>query len=146
MVATLQSRFRDGSVGCRPRLVVLNVMLVAIGIAAWRGGYLSAFGLLGWQEIAMLAALGAYAAVGLGAAWCRRWDTVRRVANALPAWGLAFTGVGLLLAAAGLHSLTPAALSSVFRELVFAVAPNIAGVLGFAWLTALANWAAGEDT
>ncbi|MGH7049153.1 MAG: hypothetical protein ACREFS_12540 [Acetobacteraceae bacterium] len=135
-----------GRMSCRPRIVVLNVMLVAIGIAAWRSGYFSAFALLGRQEIAMLAALGAYAAVGLGAAWCGRWDTVRRVANALPAWGLAFTGVGLLLAAAGLHSLTPAALSSVFRALVFAVAPNIAGVLGFAWLTALANWAAGEDT
>lgn len=130
----------------RSRLIILNVMLVAVGIAAWRDGYFSAFGLLGWQEIAMLVALGAYAAVGLGAAWRGRWETVARVANALPAWGLAFTGVGLLLAAAGLHSLTPDALSQVFRELVFAVAPNIVGVLGFSWLTALANWAAGRDT
>lgn len=130
----------------RPRFIILNVMLLAVGIAAWRAGYLAAFELLGWQEGVLLALLGAYTAVGLGAAWCGRWDTVRRVANALPAWGLAFTGVGLLLAAAGLHSLTPAALSVVFRALVFAVAPNIIGVLGFAWLTMLANWAAGEDT
>lgn len=130
----------------RPRLIILNVMLLAVGIAAWRAGYLAAFELLGWQESLLLALLGAYTAVGFGAAWCGRWDTVRRVANALPAWGLAFTGVGLLLAAAGLHSLTPAALSAVFRSLVFAVAPNIVGVLGFAWLTMLANWAAGQDT
>lgn len=130
----------------RPRLVILNVMLVAVGIAAWRAGYLAAFALLGRHEIVLLVVLGMYTAVGLGAAWNGRWDTVRRVANALPAWGLAFTGIGLLLAAASLHALTPAALSSVFRALVFAVAPNIAGVLGFAWLTALANWAAGEDT
>lgn len=130
----------------RPRFVVLNAMLLAVGIAAWQAGYLDAFGALGWQEAALLAVLGGYMAVGLGAAWRGQWETVRRVANALPAWGLAFTGVGLLLAAAGLHSLTPAALSSVFRALVFAVAPNIVGVLGFAWLTVLANWAAGTDT
>lgn len=122
------------------------MMLLAVGVAAWRAGYLGAFELLGWHEGVLLALLGAYTAIGLGAAWCGRWDVVRRIANALPAWGLAFTGVGLLLAAAGLHSLTPAALSAVFRELVFAVAPNIVGVLGFAWLTVLANWAAAEDT
>lgn len=136
----------DAASVTRPRFVVLHAMLLAIGIAAWRGGYLDAFGSLGWQEAALLAVLGAYTAVGLGAAWRGQWETVRRVANALPAWGLAFTGIGLLLAAAGLHSLTPAALSSVFRALVFAVAPNIVGVLGFAWLTVLANWAAGTDT
>lgn len=130
----------------RPRLVILNVMLLAVGIAIWRAGYLSAFGSLDWKEGAFLVALGAYTAVGLGAAWRGRWDSVRRIANALPAWGLAFTGIGLLLAATDLHALTPEALSHVFRALVLAVAPNIVGVLGFAWLTLLANWAADEDT
>lgn len=121
-------------------------MLVTLLVVAWRSRMLTPFAALGWHEIALLGLLGAYTAVGIGAACRGRWAAVRRVANALPAWGLAFTGLGLLLAAAGLHDLTPAALSVVFRELVFAVAPNIVGVLGFAWLTVLANWAADEDT
>lgn len=130
----------------RARLVVLNVMVGALLIAAWRAGMLDAFGALRAQEWAMLACLGAYFAVGLGAAWRGRWEAVDRIANALPAWGLGFTGIGLLLAAFHLHALTPAALSQVFRELVFAVSPNIVGVIGFAWLTMLANWAARGDT
>lgn len=129
----------------RARIVVLHVMLLALLIAAWRGGLLWPFALLGGKEIVLLALLGAYFAVGLGAAWRGHWDHVDRVANALPAWGLAFTGIGLLLAAAGLHSLTPAALSSVFRELVFAIAPNICAVAGYAWLTVISNWTPNKD-
>lgn len=128
----------------RPRLVVLNVMILALGVAAWRAGLLDAFAALGTQEIALLAALGVYFCVGLGAAFAGHWDRCEAVANALPAWGLACTGIGLLMAAAGLHALTPAALSEVFRALVFAIAPNIVGVAGFAWLTALCDWRRAE--
>ena len=130
----------------KSRFIIVNAIVVALAIAAWRVGLFDAFYSLGGTEFALLAALGAYTAIGLGAAWCGKWATVRHVANALPAWGLGFTGIGLLLAASQLHSLTPEALSSVFRSLVFSVAPNICGVVGFAWLTVLAYWAGGEET
>lgn len=126
----------------RPRLVVLNAGALAIVFAAWRAGLLVGFAEIGDLEIAMLVALGCYFAVGLGASWRGKWEAVEHIANALPAWGLGCTGLGLLIAASGLHSLTPDALSAVFRALVDAIAPNIVGVLGFAWLTSLQHWAA----
>src|SRR5574340_514504 len=70
-----------GDRAARPRLVILNVMALALALAAWRAGFLAAFARLGWQEGAFLALLGAYTAVGLGAAWRGEWDIVRRVAN-----------------------------------------------------------------
>lgn len=124
----------------RARFVVINAIVAALVAAAWRAGLLAPFSSMGGMEIALISALGAYFLVGLAAAWLGRWETAEHVANALPAWGLACTGLGLLIAASGLHSLTPDALSHVFRALVFAVAPNIVGVLGFAWLGAVQHW------
>lgn len=128
----------------RARFVVINAMIAALGFAAWRVGLFASFAMMGPLEIALLALLAGYFAVGWIAAMRGKWRTVAHVANALPAWGLGCTGLGLLIAAAGLHSLTPEALSNVFRALVFAVAPNVVGVIGFAWLAVLAHWVAGE--
>ncbi|MGH7056430.1 MAG: hypothetical protein ACREFZ_00920 [Acetobacteraceae bacterium] len=130
----------------RSRFIILNAMAAAICFAAWRAGLFDGFASIGRLEVTMLVALGGYFAVGLAAAWCGRWSTVRYIANALPAWGLGMTGLGLLIAASQLHSLTPDALSTVFRALVDAICPNVVGVLGYAWLSALAWWAVGEET
>ena len=130
----------------RPRFVILNAMMAAVLIAAWRAGLLDAVPALGPDEAIMLGALGVYAAAGFCAAWFGRWQTARHVANGVPMWALACTGLGMLLAVNGLHSLTPAAMAQVFRELAFAIAPNIAGVALMAWLRETIWWCGGERT
>ncbi|MGH7118155.1 MAG: hypothetical protein ACREFP_04060 [Acetobacteraceae bacterium] len=133
-------------VACRPRFVVVNVMMLAIAIAGWRAGLFVAVPALGAADVAMLAALAAYAAIGFGAAWYERWQTARHIANGVPMWALGCTGLGMLLAVNGLHSLTPVAMARVFRELAFAIAPNIAGVALMAWLREVIWWCGGERT
>jgi hypothetical protein len=130
----------------RPCFVVVNVMVLAVGAAAWRTGLFTAVLSLGADETAMLAGLAAYAAVGFGAAFCGRWETARHIANGVPMWALGCTGLGMLLAVDHLHALTPAAMAEVFRDLAFAIAPNIAGVMLMAWLRELIWWCGGEQT
>jgi hypothetical protein len=129
-----------------PCLVVVNVMVLAVGAAAWRTGLFAAVPSLGADEAAMLAGLAAYAAFGFGAAFCGRWETARHIANGVPMWALGCTGLGMLLAVDRLHALTPAAMAEVFRNLAFAIAPNIAGVMLMAWLRELIWWCGGEQT
>ncbi|MDA8051044.1 MAG: hypothetical protein M0002_13760 [Rhodospirillales bacterium] len=129
----------------RPRFVVINVMVAAVGIAAWRAGLFAAVPALGGKEAAMLAGLSLYALVGFGAAWRGRWETARHIANGVPMWALGCTGLGMLLAVNGLHALTPAAMAVVFRDMAFAIAPNIAGVLLMAWLREAIWWCGGEE-
>jgi len=129
----------------RPRFVVLTAMMAAVVLAAWRMGLLAAIPALGGKEAVMLGALGAYAAVGFGAAWRGLWETARHIANGVPMFALGCTGLGMLLAVNGLHSLTPAAMAVVFRDMAFSITPNIAGVLLMAWLRELIWWCGGEE-
>ena len=129
----------------RPKFVTVNAMVLALGFAAWRAGFFDAIPALGWREITMLAALGAYAAVGFAAALAGRFETARHIANGVPMWALGCTGLGMLLAVNGLGSLTPAALAAVFKGLAFAIAPNIAGVVMMAWIREAIWWAAREN-
>ncbi len=128
----------------RPRFVVVNAMVAAVLIAAWRAGLFAAVPALGADEAVMLAALGVYAAAGFGAAWLGKWETARHIANGVPMWALGCTGLGMLLAVDGLHSLTPAAMAQVFRELAFAISPNIGGVALMSWLREAIWWCGGE--
>lgn len=132
--------------GHRPRFVIVNVMMGAVLIAAWQAGLFASVPALAGTEAAMLSILGIYAAVGFAAAWCRRWESARHIANGVPMWALGCTGLGMLLAVNGLHSLTPVAMAQVFRELAFAIAPNVAGVVLMSWLREAIWWCGGERT
>jgi hypothetical protein len=129
----------------RPRFAVLNAMMLAVGVAAWRLGLCAAVPALGRAEAIMLGALAAYAAVGFAAAFAGRWEIARHVANGVPMWALGCTGLGMLLAVDGVHALTPAAMAGVFRDLAFAISPNVAGVVLMAWLRELVWWCGGEE-
>lgn len=126
----------------RPRFVITNVIVLALFYAGWRMGLLNGFPALGPLECAMVGVLVVYGAVGAGAAFFGNWRTCAHIANSLPMWALAFTGLGLVLAVAGLNSLTPSAMAVVFRNLAYAIVPNIVGVALMAWLREIAWWCA----
>ncbi|HEY5300106.1 MAG TPA: hypothetical protein VIJ55_05465 [Acetobacteraceae bacterium] len=126
----------------RPRFVVTNVVVAALAYAAWRFGVFTGFPALGRVEIVMVGFLAAYAALGAAAAFMGNWRTCAHIANSLPMWALTFTGLGLVLAVADLHSLTPEAMAVVFRNLAYSIIPNIVGVALMAWLRELAWWCA----
>lgn len=130
----------------RPRFVTINAMVVALAIAAWRAGLFAAVPELGAAELMLVGSLAVYAAIGFGAVWRGRFETARHMANGVPMWALGCTGLGMLLAVAQLHSLTPEAMARVFRELAFAITPNIAGVALMAWLRELLWWCGGAET
>lgn len=126
----------------RPRFVVTNVVILALLYAGERLGIFAGFPALGPIEVVMVGFLAVYAAFGAGAAFLGHWATCAHIANSLPMWALTFTGLGLVLAVADLHTLTPEAMASVFRNLAFSIVPNIAGVALMAWLRELAWWCA----
>lgn len=130
----------------RARFVVVNVMMLAVLIAAWRIGMFGAVPALGEIEIVMLAALACYGSVGFAAAFAGRWESARHLANGIPMWGMAFTGLGMLLAVTHLRSLTPDGLSAVFRDFVFAISPNVLAVALMAWLREVLWWCHGAET
>ncbi|MDE2467391.1 MAG: hypothetical protein KGL35_01245 [Bradyrhizobium sp.] len=128
----------------RPRFVVACTAIVALGIAAWRGGLMDGFASISIYEAVMIAALCAYAGVGIIAAFRGRFDAARHVANGLPIVALCMTGAGILLAVAGLGALTPAALTGVFRNLALAISPNVVGIALMAAIREAMFWSAGE--
>lgn len=126
----------------RPRFIITNFILLAFAYAAWRYGLFDRFPALGPLECAMVGFLTLYALAGAAAAFFGNWRTCAHIANSLPMWALAFTGLGLVLAVADLNSLTPEAMAAVFRNLAYAIVPNIVGVALMAWLRELAWWCA----
>ena len=126
----------------RPRFIVTNLTILALLYAGWRLGFFAGFPALAPLECVMLGFLALYAAFGAVAAFRDDWRTCAHIANSLPMWALAFTGLGLVLAVAGLNSLTPDAMAVVFRNLAYAIVPNIAGVALMAWLREIAWWCA----
>jgi hypothetical protein len=126
----------------RPRFVVTNVIILALLYAGWRLGVFNGFPALAPIELVMVGFLAVYAGFGAAAAFLGHWRTCAHIANSLPMWALSFTGLGLVLAVADLHTLTPEAMASVFRNLAFSIVPNIAGVALMAWLRELAWWCA----
>jgi hypothetical protein len=126
----------------RPRFVITNIIGLALIYAGWRLGLFDRFPTLGPVECIMLGILGLYAACGAVAAFLGQWRTCAHIANSLPMWALAFTGLCLVLAVADLTSLTPEAMALVFRNLAFSIVPNIFGVALMAWLREIAWWCA----
>ena len=114
--------------------------MLALIYAGWHLGLFAGFPRLGPLELMMVGFLALYAACGAVAAFLGNWRTCAHIANSLPMWALAFTGLGLILAVSDLHTLTPQAMAAVFRNLAFAIVPNIAGVALMAWLREVAWW------
>src|SRR3974390_3130947 len=98
----------------RPKFIVLNLMLLCVGFAAWRAGFFAFSGAFAPREGAMLVALALYCLVGFGAGFLGRWRVVAHIANGTPMFALAMTGLGMLLATLDLTELTPQALAQVF--------------------------------
>ena len=129
----------------RARFVTLNVMILSGALASWWSGFFAGMPHFMWQEEAMLLALLIYGMVGFVAAFLGRWQTASHLANGAPIVALAMTGMGMLIAVSDLQALNPQALALVFREMAYAIAPNILGVLILVWLRELAYWCAGEE-
>ena len=128
----------------RPRFIIACTAIIALGVAAWWGGLLQGFASIAVYEAVMIAALGAYASVGIIAAFRGRFDAARHVANGLPIIALCMTGLGILLAVSGLGALTPSALTAVFRNLALAISPNVVGIALMAAIREAMFWSAGE--
>jgi hypothetical protein len=128
------------AVNVRPKFVALNLIALCLCVAAWRAGFFAFFDTFTAREVAMLVALTLYSFLGFVAAFLGRWNIAAHVANGLPIFALAMTGIGMLLATLGLDALTPQALAHVFRDMVLAISPNILGVLLMAWLRELMFW------
>lgn len=122
----------------KPKFVIMNASLAGLTYAAWHLGFFAGFPSLGLTETAMIWCLVAYALFGAAMAFRGRWDACAHVANSLPMIALGFTGLGLILAAAQIHDLTPTALAVVFQSLAFSIAPNVVGVALMVWLRTLA--------
>lgn len=129
----------------RPRFVIVNAVIAAICVAASRLGLFGGVQALGTAEIAMLSMLGVMFLVGIGCAFRGRWESVYHIANTLPVWAMAFTGLGLLLVVATGSMATPADKAAMFRGIVFAISPNIAAAAFMAWLRELAWWSGRES-
>ena len=129
----------------RPRFVIVNVIAVALVGAAWQAGWLTGLAGLGAAEWAMLAFLGLYFGVGLAGAVGGNWRLVGHIADGLPMWALGFTGLGLVMAVAGLTSMTPETLLAVFRHLALAIVPNVFGVLLMIWLREISYWSGPDE-
>lgn len=127
-------------VAFRPKFLTLNLIGLCLCFAAWRAGFFAFSAAFGIREVAMLATLVVYSAIGFWAAFQGRWKVAAHIANGAPMFALAMTGVGMLLATLDLTELTPQALAQVFREMVLAISPNILGVFLLAWLRELAFW------
>ncbi len=129
----------------RPRFVIVNAVAITLAGAAWHAGWLDGLSALTNAEWAMLAFLGIYFSIGLAAALRRDWRLVGHIANGLPMWALGFTGLGLVMAVAGLTAMTPETLLTVFRHLALAIVPNIFGVLLMVWLREIAFWSGDRE-
>lgn len=135
-----------GSQNFNAKFIVLNGIMLSLFAAGIWAGWFTGFLALGIVEYAMLVFLFVYFLGGAIAAIYKNWLIVRHVANGLPMWALAFTGIGIINAAVGLTGTSTEALIIVFKNLALAIAPNIVGVLFMVWLREIALWCGHEET
>lgn len=130
-----------------PLLILSHLAALAALLGAWRFGILDGIlaGLASPPEAMMLGALGCYWLFGLVRACQGHIQQASHVANSLPIWALAETGLGILLAFAAIHSLEPAVLLGALRAAVLAITPNILGVMGMAWIREVVFWTTRES-
>lgn len=129
----------------KARFTVINGIMITLLIGAATGNWFTGFFSLGYVELIMAAFLFAYFMIGVRAAFNWRWNIVRHIANGLPMWALAFTGLGIINAAVGLTGTSTDQLIEVFKNLALAIAPNILGILFMVWLREIALWCSNEE-
>ena len=122
------------------KFIVLNSFVALLLFAAWYIGLFTACSLLSTYEYIMLAALTCYSLIGFGSAFLKRWSIVEHIANAVPMYALAMTGLGMTLVIAQMGSVTSSSLVSVLKSITLAIFPNILGVMLMAWLNEIMFW------
>ena len=127
------------------RFIVTNALVLAVVFTAARLGLFDGFPSFGFIEYILCGALLLYAAVGFIAIWLRKLDIGRHIAHGVTVWGLPCTGLGMIMAVAGAHSLEPSVMLGVFRNLVFSLAPNILATFLLAWLREVMWWVSSQD-
>ena len=127
------------------RFIVTNAVILALGFVAFHAGLFDGFPPFKLVEYILCGALVVYASIGFIAIWCKNWPIARHIAHGVTVWGLPCTGVGMIMAVGDAHTLEPAVMLAVFRDLVFSLAPNILATLLLAWLREVMWWASDED-
>ena len=126
------------------RFLVFNSFMVCLLFLAWYCGLFAAIYSLCSYEYILLAALCVYASVGFVAAAKQKWSVVDHVANGIPMWALAATGLGMSLS---VFTISNAAVSliPIFKTIALSIVPNILGIALMAWLREVAYWCGNED-
>ena len=124
----------------RPAFIVTNVILFSvIGAAGWLG-LLSPLLLMPHYEIVISCFVALLWAFGIGAALLGKTKIVYHIANGLPMYGLAGTGISIILAITSVHALNSTTAFDVFRAVGLSLAINFEGIIGMIWLRELAFW------
>lgn len=127
------------------RFIVINAIMITLMIGATLGNWFVGLFSLGYTELIMASFLFIYFMGGVIASFRHKWNIVRHIANGLPMWALAFTGLGIINAAVGLTGTSTEQLVEVFKNLALAIAPNILGILFMVWLREVALWCGYEE-
>lgn len=129
----------------RPAFIIINTMVAALLFGFWRLGLLSGFTSLSGNEVVLLGLLTLYSVPGFVSVVRGNFTHARFVANSIPMWGLAFTVLGMIMAVSQFKSLTPEVIGEVFKNLAFAITPNMVGVVLMAWIRELCFYIGGEE-
>lgn len=122
------------------RLIVLNVVGAVCAYAAWLYGNVVGTILADQTRISFVIVLGLL--LGIFAAFIGRWNTVKWIAEGLPAIGFAAT---ILSACLVLGHTNPDAIGEALRQWGGALAPIFVGIVSYLWLRLLAYSIEGID-
>jgi hypothetical protein len=125
--------------------IIINTMILSLIFGFWRLGLLDGFPQLAYSELIMVGLLCIYSIPGFVAAFRGNFDHARFVANSIPIWALGFTVLGMLLAVSQITSFTPDVIGMVFKNLAYAITPNMIGVILMAWIRELSYYCGGEE-
>lgn len=125
--------------------VIINTMVVALTFGFWRLGILDGLPQLAVSELILIALLFVYAIPGFVSAYLGKFGHAKFVANSIPMWALAFTVMGMLLAVSQITDFTPEVIGAVFKNLAFAITPNMVGVVLMVWIRELVYYCGGEE-
>lgn len=120
-------------------------MIFALIFGFWRIGILDGFPQLNLTELVLIGLLFIYSIPGFISAFNANFIHAKFVANTIPMWALAFTVMGMLLAVSEITDFTPEIIGKVFKNLAFAITPNMIGVVLMAWIRELCYYMGGEE-
>ena len=117
----------------RARLILLNLVGIALLAAAWWAGGLALLGEA--DHVFALPIIGGLVVIALGYAWAEDWGTVEWMADKLPIVGLIGTVLGVLLAIRGVSVVDDATRLRIFTGVGEALVANLLGIAGYGWLS-----------